>query len=229
MPTSSLKQGGGGHLKLFDESLTRLKLIRKVIAPGYCQKTLLCFLFICNILAAEPSGIKPSKAAAERCSAKLNQLEASVAGNGSAKKQTIKFSQDEINSYFALDLSSKYHPCLRGLTLTFEEGKLKGVAVIDFDRLEAASTLGSKLLSMLFSGTHILSIRGKPESKDGMARFLLEEALFDDSALPKALVEKIISLVGGKQKPPFDPLKPSELPFGIQWVEVHAGYLVVHQ
>jgi len=228
---SSLKHGGSGHLKLFDDSLTKPILIQKAIAANRFRKALLLlYLIVCSlVLQAEPGSFNPSKAAAGTCSAKLKKLEKNIAEGKSPKEQKIKFTQDEVNSYLALDLCPKYDPSLKSLVMTFEEDKLRGIADIDFDRLDASSKIAPKLLSMLFSGIHVLSVRGKLASRDGKASFLLEEALFDNNVLPNSLVEKIITLVGRKQKPPFDPLKPSELPYGIQSVEVHAGYLVVHQ
>jgi hypothetical protein len=171
-----------------------------------------------------------SKAAAERCSAKLKKLEDFSASHKPGSRQTTSFTQDEVNSHLALDLSSKYHPSLKSLVVTFEEKKLQAVTTIDFDRLGETSTkFFPKLLGTLFSGTHTLTARGQLVSGNGKAHFLLEEAKFDNSTLPKSLVEEIISAVGRKQDPPFDPLQPSELPYGIRKVDVHRGYIVVHQ
>jgi len=35
--------------------------------------------------------------------------------------------------------------------------------------------------------------------------------------------------VGRKQDPPFDPMQPSKMPYEIQKVDVHSGYIVVYQ
>jgi hypothetical protein len=227
----SPKHGGSERLILFDDSLIEPILIQKDIFASHCRRALLLlFLILCSsLLPAESISFKPSKAAAESCSAKLKKLENDIEESKSPKEQKIKFSQNEVNSYLALDLCPKYDPSLKSLVMTFEEEYLKGIAEIDFDRLDESSKIAPKLLSLLFSGTHVLLVRGKLASKNGKAGFLLEEALFDNSLLPKPLVEKLITMVGRKQKPPFDPLKPSELPYGIQSVEVHPGYLVVHQ
>jgi hypothetical protein len=114
--------------------------------------------------------------------------------------------------------------------MSFEEARLQGVAAIDFDRLGGSSSkLMPKLLGMIFSGTHVLSARGELISRDGKGRFRLERASFDDSTLPRYLIEHIITLVGKKQNPPFDPLQLSALPYGIERVDVHPGYLIVYQ
>jgi hypothetical protein len=175
-----------------------------------------------------PDGKNLSKAASDSCVAKLKRLEESSAS--SSKKQTVEFSETEINSYLAFELSKNYHPSLKSLLVTLEESKLRGVASIDFDSLAMNSkTVFTTLMTKMFSGVHTLSVRGKLVAAEGKGSFQLEEAHFDDSALPSFLVEEIISSVGRKQKPPFDPLQPSKLPYGIQSVELHPGRALIRQ
>jgi hypothetical protein len=177
---------------------------------------------------APPSAI--SKAASERCDKKLKALEEFANGPTSSRKQTTRFTEDEVNSYLALELSPEFHPCLKSLQMKFEEGNLTGVASIDFDKLGTTSAkLMPRLLSAVFSGTHTLDARGQLLSQGGKANFRLDQARFDNSNLPKSLVEEIITAVGKRQKPPFDPLQPSKLPYGIEKVDVHQGYIAVYQ
>ena len=178
--------------------------------------------------APAPAGI--SRTAADACNSKVVRLQEFAAAPDPAKKQTTDFSESEINSYLALELSSKYHASLKSLELKFEEAKLRGSASIDFDELQMRSKgVLAKLFTRLFSGTHNLNLRGKLRAESGMGNFELEEAQFDDTTLPNFLVEEIITAVGRKQKPPFDPMKPSHLPFGIESVDVRPGHVLVHQ
>src|SRR4030095_12148410 len=190
--------------------------------------TLLSFALMASpIRPPLPDSKQISKAAAESCGVKLKRLEEFAAGS---KKKTIEFLENEINSYLALELSKNYHPSLKSLVIVVEESKLQGVASIDFDSLAMNSkTFLTKLMTKMFSGVHTLAVRGKLVTAEGKARFELEEARFDDSALPNFLVEEIISAVGRKQKPPFDPLQPSKLPYGIQSVELHPARAIVRQ
>jgi hypothetical protein len=169
-----------------------------------------------------------SKTAAENCAKKVARLETFTPEK--SPKQTTRFSEAEINSYLALDLSQHYHPSLRSLVMKFEEDSLQGVATIDFDQLALHSKKGlTRLLAGLLSGVHTLDVRGKLIATGGKGYFELEEARFDGTSLPNLLVEEIISAVGRKQKPPFDPLQPSRLPYNIQSVDVNPGHILVHQ
>jgi hypothetical protein len=178
----------------------------------------------------DPTASRITRAAADRCDAKLKILESYASHRRTGGGQKTQFSEDEVNAYLALDLSSKYHPCLKSLTVTFEEDRLQGVAMIDFNRLGKGSTkVLPKLLSIIFSGVHAIKARGRLVSGNGKAYFRLEEARFDNTALPKTLVEGIITAVARKQNPPFDPLQPSKLFYGIQKADFHPGYILVYQ
>jgi hypothetical protein len=233
----SPKQGGIGHLKSFDNREVLIKRLGRSAAT-YPYKTALlsfCLLVFSAVFVisagAGKSAYVPSKAAAKQCSEKLDDLEDFAAKHKTGQKRTTKFSQDEINSYLALDLSVHYHPCLKSLLVDlFEENEVQAVASIDFDQLKSSSTkAATKLIGLLFSGTHTLTVKGKLLSKDGKAHFSLDQARFDDTTLPQSIVEPIISAVGRKQKTPFDPLQPSKVFYEIDKVDIHSGYLIVYQ
>jgi len=197
-----------------------------------CRRLALLILILtmcCGL--ADPAASPVTRAAADRCASKVKSLEEFDAHRKPGQKQTTRFTQDEVNSYFALDLSPKYHPSLKSVTLTFEEeNRLQSIISIDFDKLGATSNkILPKLLSFMLSGVHTLTVRGQVVSGNGKAYFRLEQARFDSTSLPKALVEEIITAVGRKQNPPFDPLQPSELFYDIERADVHAGYILVYQ
>jgi hypothetical protein len=201
----------------------------KVIIP------LICLFLSSGNSADRPSQLMksagmPSKTASERCNAKLKNLEDFAARHKAGQKQTMQFSQDEINSYLALDLRSKYHPCLKSLTITLEENLLQAAAIIDFDRLgKTSNKVMPKVFGFLFSGTHLLTAQGQFFNGNGSGSFRLDQASFDEQPLPNYLVEEIISAVGRKQKPSFDPLQPSKLLYEIEKVDIRSGYIIVYQ
>jgi len=196
-------------------------------------------LFLPAILAGGPEtppaekdapAFVATKSAAAQCRAKLKSVEDFSDRNKPGQTQSTRFAEDEINSFLALDMKPRYHASLKNLVVHFKDGSLQAIATIDFDHLGSASTkLLPRLIGMVISGVHTITADGKLTSKDGRANFLLEQALFDSSTLPKFFVEEIISSVGRKQKPPFDPMQPSRMPYEIDRVEVHPGYIMVFQ
>jgi len=171
-----------------------------------------------------------TQAAAQSCAAKLDRLVAFEQNTRPDAPPLTEFTESEVNSYLALELSQLYHPCLKSLAFAFEEGKLRAVAAIDFDRLGMTSKdLATQLFAKMFSGVHSLTIHGSLIARDGKARFQLNEARFDNTSLPNILVEEIISAVGRRQDPPFDPLQPNEMPYSIRRVDVHPAHIKVYQ
>jgi len=174
-----------------------------------------------------------AKREADSCDAKVRRLQAYIDNPippGKVGSQATTLTENELNSYFDLVLRPQYHPSLKGIRFKLSESRLQSYAVLDFDRLELDSTqFLTGLIRKLLSGVHSLTILGGIVSGSGKASFRLEEASFDGVALPNLLVSEIISAVGRKQNPPFDPMQPSALPYGIQRVELHSGRLVVYQ
>jgi hypothetical protein len=232
--TSSPRRGGFEHSRSSDNLKSPLRLFQRPIAARRFGVVLFLagFLLCCtaSFAAAQTAVFTPSKAAAAECHSKLNKLEAFSGKRKSGETQTTKLSENEINSYLALDLGSRYHPCLKSLVMAFEENRLKTTATIDFDLLGVTSSkLLPKLISLMFSGVHTIATEGQLVTNEGKAHFKMNQALFDGSALPKPLIEEIISAVGRKQNPPFDPLQPSKMPYEINKVDVHPGYIIVYQ
>ncbi|MBN1571013.1 MAG: hypothetical protein JXA73_24465 [Acidobacteria bacterium] len=178
----------------------------------------------------EAQAFVPAESAAEQCRVKLKSVENFADRNKPGQTQSTRFEEDEINSFLALDLKPRYHACLKNLIVKFKDNSLQATVTIDFDRLGTTSTkLLPRLLGAMISGVHTVAADGKLQSGKGRANFVLDQARFDESTLPKFLVEEIISAVGRKQKPPFDPLRSSRMPYEIDRVEVHPGYIIVFQ
>ncbi|GEM_PF-879772 len=199
-------------------------------------RRLLELLILAAALPASPPAAVPANeigitpAAARRCAEKLERLEVFAAAGKEGTTQATRFTEDEINSYLALEVSARYHPSLKRVAFAFEESRLRCVADIDFDQLRLESTqLAAQLLARMFSGVHRLSLYGTLWAQEGKARFQLLDARFDSTNLPNLLVEEIISAVGRRQEPPFDPMQPSEMPYRIRRVELHPGWIMVYQ
>ena len=171
-----------------------------------------------------------TKAAAASCDAKVKRMETRAAARGHGGKLETRLSETELNSYLAICLSPNYHPCLQSIVLKLNEGNLRAVASINFDHLQLNSTqLINGLLKKMLTGVHKLTVKGGLISDSGTASFRLDEAQFDSITLPNLLISEIISAVGRNQNPPFDPMQRSALPFLIQKVDVHSGYILVEQ
>jgi hypothetical protein len=174
-----------------------------------------------------------SKAAADSCDAKIRHLETYAATSipaANVGKRATRLSENELNSYFDLVLRPQYHPCLKSLRFKISEVRVQAFASIDFDRLEMKNAqFLTGLIRRMLSGVHSMTVMGGIISGNGKANFSLDEARFDSLTLPNLLISEIISAVGRKQTPPLDPMQPSTLPYQIQKVDLHSGFIQVYQ
>ena len=229
------KRVGNGHSRSSANLSSLLGLDWRSVAIPYISVVgFLCLALVRDAFAhpAQPrTQFSPtSRAAAERCRVKMKGLEDFDALKNTERVRTTKFSEEEVNSYLSEELDSEASPSLKRLAIVFKKNWLKAVATIDFDNLRMTSpNLVAKIAGLLFSGIHTLTAEGRIVSGNGNAHFELEQALFDNHTLPRPLVEEIITAVGQKQNPPFDPLQPSKLLYNIDRIEVRPGYIVVHQ
>src|SRR5512139_4117310 len=114
--TLSPRRGGAAPSRLFHDRCARSWISGCTIISRCCRTVLR--LAILALLAGlmlvharpetKPSGL--SQAAAERCSLKLKSLEDYANHRKGIPNQATQFSEDEANSYLALNLSRKYHP-----------------------------------------------------------------------------------------------------------------------
>ncbi len=171
-----------------------------------------------------------SEESAERCGQKFKSIREFDGQEESGKERTTRITEEEINSYLTLSPDSEYQTCLRALKMTFKQDVLEGLASVDFDCLkEIPSKSVPKYISLLFTGTHVITGRGKILSDDGEGQVQLEQARFDGRMLPNLLIEEVVEAVCESQDSSFNPLQPSRLPYSIKRITVHPGYIIVYQ
>jgi len=237
LSTSSQKRGGAEPLKSsIDLKNPSKRAKRSAIEDQF--KSFLVFggllLSLMGYLGASALWGLPlranSKSAARSCETKLRSLEDFVPRKKSGEHQSIQISENEANSYLERNLKSQFHPCLKNLELVFLKNRMQIAAIVDFDRLGTTSKhILPNIISLMFSGTHSIEAQGELISNQGKGRFQLESAHFDNNAIPNYLVNEIMTAVGLRQKPPFDPVQYSELPYEIDRLDLQSGYIIVYQ
>jgi hypothetical protein len=198
----------------------------------YLLTPLFLFIFHSSTLSI-PAQKEPtylSKAYAAEYSKKIEQIEDFASNHEKGKTQNTRLTEEEINAYLDLNIKSDYKSCLERLHIAFNQDILDGYAKIDFTCVkEKSGDSLPVLMTRMFSGTHVLSIQGRIHSARGEGRFELEQARFDDIGLPGFLVEQAISSICRRQDPPFDPMDSYPLPYNIEKITIHPGYIQIFQ
>lgn len=137
-------------------------------------------------------------------------------------KQKVRFqlTEDEVNEYLRHARTVNPRPGLERLTVKFFPGNyVSTLTMIDFDMVEQARPgTVPLLLRPVLNGKKEVWIDLRLQAAGGVGTFSVEKAYFQSIRLPAFLVEKMINVVGARQKEKFDTSKPVPLPFGLQKV-----------
>lgn len=171
-----------------------------------------------------------SEEAAESFGQKLKDIRDFIPQQEPYRGRSTRITEEEVNSYLSLDFDSKYQSCLRTLRLTFQQDVLESLASVDFDCVKEVSPKSlPKYISLIFSGTHVITGRGKIICDNGEGRVDLEQVLFDGKRIPNFLIKEAVKAVCEAQDLSYNPLQPSRLPYSIKRITVHPGYIMVYQ
>jgi hypothetical protein len=187
-----------------------------------------------------------TKQDADRCLGKLGRITAfantpaqsaaaktaAVAPAGTAKSQTTQLTDAELNSYIRFHLRDQVPAGIVEPTLNaLGDGKVSGSAVIDLDGLRKSRQRGWTDPLNYLTGSMQLTAAGNLLTQNGVGRFQLESAQIAGVAIPKSLVQELLSYYS---KTPENPSgisldDPFELPARIKEIRVGRGEAMVVQ
>ncbi len=134
------------------------------------------------------------------------------------KKVRFELSEADVNEYLRHARQVNPRPGLDKLTVKFFPGDyVSTFTVIDFDLVEQArpGTVPA-LLKPVLNGKKEIWVDVRLHTAGGYGTFSVEKAYFQSIRLPAVLVEKMINVVGARQREKFDTSKPVPLPYKIQ-------------
>jgi hypothetical protein len=138
----------------------------------------------------------------------------------SKEKVRFELTEAEVNEYLQHARTVNPRPGLDKLTVKFFPGNyISTFTVVDFDMVEQArpGTVPA-LLKPVLNGKKEVWVDIRLNAAGGYGTFAVEKAYFQSIRLPAFMVEKMINVVGSRQKEKFDTSKPVPLPFQLQSV-----------
>ncbi len=171
-----------------------------------------------------------SEQAAARMQKKMEQIQANSGKPVGQRGRPVTFSEDEINSYFALRMSDRIPKGVSGIRLDIHPGKSSGQLTVDFDEYKAAAKRPmNPMLDLFLRGRRAVSASGTVESLGyGKARYRLESASLDEFTVKGVLLEYLIRWFVIPRYPRAAMDEPFDLPANIQRIEIQEGKIVVH-
>jgi hypothetical protein len=141
------------------------------------------------------------------------------------KGQSHTLREEDLNAYISRELDRQPLRGIRELTVKLNEGTFTTDATVDFEDVELSGYL--EYIENLIEGPQRLTLEGVLEISEGVGTYRTEGAWLNGIPLPASIVDTLLSTLGRRQTPPFDPTEPFEAPFGISRLEIKSGSAIL--
>ena len=141
--------------------------------------------------------------------------------------RSYEVTEKELNAYLSAQLYQQDQKAVESIALLIKEGTFLTRIEVNTDELQVKGDDSLGYLRLLLRGTQTLEVEGKLQAADGLASYLVQEARLSGISLPAPWVNSLLSSLGKRNTPPFDPTEPFEMPYGIQSVTFHPGKVLM--
>jgi hypothetical protein len=191
----------------------------------------LVILLAVALAAAAAAQTTPSSEQAELFHQKLLRVISNSAAASDEVKRTT-FTESETNSYLRYKVSPTLPTGVTDPSVSLAgEGRIRGRAVVDLDRVRKQSSGGWLDPTAYLGGRLPVTATGLLTAKEGSGRFQLETAEVTGVPIPKVLLKEIVAYYTRSADNPngIDFEQGFELPAGIRQIDVEIGRAVVVQ
>ncbi|MCH8319854.1 MAG: hypothetical protein IH790_02710 [Acidobacteria bacterium] len=147
---------------------------------------------------------------------------------GTVPNKTYQVTEEELNAYLSAQLHQQHQKAVESIVLLLKEGTFLTRVEVNVDEIEfPVDDVTTGYLRLLLKGIQTLEIEGTLEAENGMATYRVQEARLSGIPIPARLVNNLLSSLGKKNDPPFDPTQPFEMPYGIQSFTFQPGNVIM--
>jgi len=150
------------------------------------------------------------------------------AAQATGRKVKFELTQAEVNEYLRHAAKVNPRPGLESTSVKFFPANyISTFTVVDFDLVERIrpGTIPA-ILRPALQGKKAIWVDIRLNATGGMATFSVEKAYFDNIRLPAFVVEKLINVIGARQKEAYDTARPVPLPFRLRIVSTGAQMML---
>jgi len=147
---------------------------------------------------------------------------------GAVPNKTYQVTEEELNAYLSAKLYQQHQKAVESIVLLLKEGTFLTRVEVNVDELQfPVDDVMTGYLRLLLKGIQTLEIEGTLEAEKGLATYRVQEARLSGIPIPARLVNYLLSSLGKKNNPPFDPTQPFEMPYGIQSFTFQPGNVIM--
>lgn len=144
--------------------------------------------------------------------------------NGAGAGRQFEILEEDLNAYLAVELKKSEHPAVQDVAVRFHEGSFTTRLKVDMDKVEVKDqSMTAGLLASLMTGVQIIQVEGTLKTNKGTGTYVTRKAWLNDVPVPATLVDSLLSRIGRKNEPPFDPTEPFKMPYEIKEVIFKSG------
>jgi hypothetical protein len=144
----------------------------------------------------------------------------------SRKKQTVLFTQGEVNSYLNLAYAEKLPKGLKDVEVRLDRDRILAKGMVNIDRVKGKVADGGGWGPLSFlSGDVPVEIMGKVTSKDGFGTIQWETVYLSSMRLPVSALEQLVLSATKSESNPegFDIHAPFRLPYSVERLRLEPG------
>jgi hypothetical protein len=159
-------------------------------------------------------------AAVDRVEKMFEEMEAREGARDNTPRSYI-LTESDLNAYLAAKIKERERRDVETLVVEMKDGVFTTNLLIDFDQVEIQGDSVSKtFFKAILRGKQTIVVDGRLRTDNGKGTYHVEQASINGVPLPPSLVNAILSAVGKRQDPPFDPTQPFDLPYSIKTIKV---------
>ncbi len=176
---------------------------------------------------SSPQGVQTSDPGVAKVTRILEELRDNDE-QGTVPNRTYELTEEELNAYLSAQLYQQDQKAVESIALLLKEGTFLTRIEVDVDELQfQGDDVTTGYLRLVLKGIQTLEIEGKLEAENGLATYRVQEARLSGIPVPARLVNNLLSSLGKKNDPPFDPTQPFEMPYGIQSFTFQPGKVLM--
>lgn len=162
-------------------------------------------------------------AATQRVEKMLDELEARQQAK-EKDRRTYTLTESDLNAFLAAKIKERPRKDVESLRVEMKDDFFTTFLKVDLDQVDVkGDSMTKSLLKALLHGKQTIEFDGRLKTDNGKGTYEVERATLNGMPLPPSFVNSILSAVGRQQDPPFDPMEPFDLPYGIKTVKVSLG------
>lgn len=143
----------------------------------------------------------------------------------SRKKQTVLFTQGEVNSYLNLTYAEKLPKGVKDVEVRLDRDRILAKGLVNIDRVKGKTGSGGFGPLSFLSGDVPVEIMGKLTSKDGFGVIQWETVYLASMRLPISALEQLVLSATKTETNPegFDIHAPFRLPYSVNRLRLEPG------